>query len=47
MRQQLREDLYDLMMTPGLSGHEERVAKLIRPGSRMPVFPAGWTGWAM
>ncbi|EDQ35700.1 Cellulase M [Hoeflea phototrophica DFL-43] len=30
MRQQLREDLYDLMMTPGLSGHEERVAKLIR-----------------
>lgn len=30
MRQRLREDLHDLMMTPGLSGHEERVAKLIR-----------------
>lgn len=30
MRQRLRTDLYDLMMTPGLSGHEERVAKLIR-----------------
>ncbi|MEQ8479319.1 MAG: M42 family metallopeptidase [Hoeflea sp.] len=30
MRQRLRTDLKDLMMTPGLSGHEERVAKLIR-----------------
>lgn len=30
MRQGLRQDLIDLMMTPGLSGHEERVAKLIR-----------------
>ncbi|WP_422372448.1 M42 family metallopeptidase [Hoeflea sp.] len=30
MRQRLRADLTDLMMTPGLSGHEERVAKLIR-----------------
>ncbi|MEQ8307935.1 MAG: M42 family metallopeptidase [Hoeflea sp.] len=30
MRQRLRTDLTDLMMTPGLSGHEERVAKLIR-----------------
>ncbi|MDZ7603669.1 MAG: M42 family metallopeptidase [Hoeflea sp.] len=30
MPSQLRTDLFDLMMTPGLSGHEERVAKLIR-----------------
>lgn len=30
MRQRLRADLTDLMMTPGLSGHEERVARLIR-----------------
>ncbi|WP_420406808.1 M42 family metallopeptidase [Hoeflea sp.] len=30
MRQRLRKDLHDLMKTPGLSGHEERVAKLIR-----------------
>jgi putative aminopeptidase FrvX len=26
----LRTDLFELMMTPGLSGHEERVARLIR-----------------
>ncbi|MDP3525725.1 MAG: M42 family peptidase, partial [Hoeflea sp.] len=30
MPSQLRTDLFDLIMTPGLSGHEERVAKLIR-----------------
>jgi len=30
MRQRLRNDLIDLMQTPGLSGHEERVARLIR-----------------
>ena len=30
MPSQLRTDLFDLTMTPGLSGHEERVAKLIR-----------------
>ena len=30
MRDRLREDLRDLMLAPGLSGHEERVAALIR-----------------
>lgn len=30
MRQRLRSDLFDLMRTPGLSGHEGRVAALIR-----------------
>jgi putative aminopeptidase len=30
MQDQLRARLYELMLTPGLSGHEERVAKLIR-----------------
>lgn len=30
MPSQLRTDLRDLIMTPGLSGHEERVARLIR-----------------
>lgn len=30
MTGRLRTDLYDLMRTPGLSGHEERVARLIR-----------------
>ena len=30
MREGLREDLVALMLTPGLSGHEERVAALIR-----------------
>ncbi|MCY0093781.1 M42 family metallopeptidase [Hoeflea ulvae] len=30
MRQRLRSDLVELMKTPGLSGHEERVAGLIR-----------------
>ncbi|MDF1606855.1 M42 family metallopeptidase [Hoeflea sp. YIM 152468] len=30
MRRRLRQDLIDLMMTPGLSGHEERVAALVR-----------------
>ncbi len=31
----LRQNLIDLMLTPGLSGHEERVAALIR--ARLPV----------
>jgi putative aminopeptidase len=35
MRQRIKRDLTDLMLTPGLSGHEERVAALIR--SRLPV----------
>ena len=30
MKSRLRADLIDLMLTPGLSGHEERVATLIR-----------------
>lgn len=30
MKSRLRADLIDLMLTPGLSGHEERVAALIR-----------------
>ena len=30
MKARLRADLIDLMLTPGLSGHEERVAALIR-----------------
>jgi len=30
MRQRLRSDLLELMKTPGLSGHEERIAALIR-----------------
>jgi len=30
MKSRLRTDLIDLMLTPGLSGHEERVAALIR-----------------
>ncbi|WP_284165631.1 M20/M25/M40 family metallo-hydrolase [Frigidibacter sp. SD6-1] len=30
MRDRLKRDLVDLMLTPGLSGHEERVAALIR-----------------
>lgn len=30
MKSRLRDDLIDLMLTPGLSGHEERVAALIR-----------------
>ena len=30
MQSRLRADLIDLMLTPGLSGHEERVAALIR-----------------
>jgi putative aminopeptidase FrvX len=30
MKSRLRSDLIDLMLTPGLSGHEERVAALIR-----------------
>ena len=30
MKSRLRADLMDLMLTPGLSGHEERVAALIR-----------------
>ncbi len=34
MRDRLRRNLTDLMLTPGLSGHEERVAALIR--SRLP-----------
>jgi putative aminopeptidase len=34
MRDRIRRDLIDLMLTPGLSGHEERVAALIR--ERLP-----------
>ena len=34
MRDRLQQNLTDLMMTPGLSGHEERVAALIR--QRLP-----------
>jgi putative aminopeptidase FrvX len=30
MQDRLRASLYELMLTPGLSGHEERVARLIR-----------------
>jgi putative aminopeptidase FrvX len=35
LHQNLRQNLIDLMLTPGLSGHEERVAALIR--ARLPV----------
>ncbi|MCY1125902.1 M20/M25/M40 family metallo-hydrolase [Frigidibacter sp. RF13] len=34
MQDRLKRDLVDLMLTPGLSGHEERVAALIR--ARLP-----------
>lgn len=30
MKERLKQDLCDLMLTPGLSGHEERVARVIR-----------------
>ncbi len=30
MYERLRDSLYELMLTPGLSGHEDRVARLIR-----------------
>ena len=39
MQNRLRKDLTDLMMTPGLSGHEERVASLIR--SRLDAMGVG------
>ena len=39
MQNRLREDLTDLMMVPGLSGHEERVATLIR--SRLDAMGVG------
>jgi putative aminopeptidase len=39
MQDRLRKDLTDLMMTPGLSGHEERVASLIR--SRLDTMGVG------
>lgn len=39
MQNRLRKDLTDLMMVPGLSGHEERVASMIR--SRLDAIGVG------
>jgi len=44
MKDRSRKDLCDLMVIPGLSVHEERVAAAIR--SRVGLRRR-WTGWGM
>jgi putative aminopeptidase FrvX len=42
----LRADLIDLMLIPGLSGHEERVAAAIASALLPRASKAAPTGWA-